>query len=245
MALTHETTIPNPAITRFNAKDGAVEIYIPPGEFTMGDADSDDTAPHKVYLSGYWIYKTPFIVDMYRKFCAETGRTLPPAPEWGWKEDHRVVNVTWHDAKAYCDWSGIAPPTEAQWEKAARGADGRTYPWGNDWDKSAVRSDDDFDNGSASAAPVGRFPEGASPYGCLDMAGNVLQWCADWYEENYYESGQEHDPTGPASGEDRVIRGCSWITNCESDFRCGSRYYDDPGGCSANLGFRGAARAGS
>jgi len=211
----------------------------------MGDADLTDAAPHKVYLSGYWIYKTPVTVDMYRKFCAATRRSMPEAPHWGWKGDHPIVNVTWHDAKAYCDWADIALPTEAQWEKAARGTDGRTYPWGNDWDESTLRNDDDFDIGSGSPALVGSFPAGASPYGCLDMANSVLQWCADWYDANYYKSAPDHDPTGPTSGEDRVLRGGSWFYFKEIIFRCASRSYGGPDDRSGISGFRGAARAGS
>ncbi len=113
-------------------------VRIPAGTFLMGSKageGSDDEHPqHTVDLTGYWIYRTDVTVAQYRKFCTATGREMPDAPDWGWQDDHPVVNVDWDDANAYADWAGAALPTEAQWEKAARGTDGRIYPWGNDWD---------------------------------------------------------------------------------------------------------------
>ena len=121
--------------TRINPKDGAVMVYVPAGEFVMGDDQMPRSSPRRtVTLDAFWIYKNDVTVAQYRKFCQATGRQMPQTPTWGWKDDHPVVNVTWDDAKAYCDWAGAALPTEAQWEKAARGTDGRMYPWGNEWD---------------------------------------------------------------------------------------------------------------
>jgi len=121
-----------------NAKDRAEVVYIPAGEFTMGSkpgvGKSDEQPEHKVDLDGYWIYQTKVTVAQYRQFCQATGRSMPNAPSWGWKDDHPIVSVTWDDATAYAKWAGAALPTEAQWEKAARGTDGRIYPWGNEWD---------------------------------------------------------------------------------------------------------------
>ncbi|MBM3496659.1 MAG: hypothetical protein FJX72_20420, partial [Armatimonadetes bacterium] len=204
---------PRSGEVRINPKDGAEMVYIPAGEFIMGsDGGGDEKPRRKVYLDGYWMYQHEITVAQYRRFCSETGRKMPDAPSWGWKNDHPIVNVSWHDAKAYAAWAGVQLPTEAQWEKAARGTDGREYPWGSTFDSSkavcSVRPRDEN-----STAPVGSIPAGASPYGCLDMAGNVWEWCADWYDGGYYRKAPNRNPTGPASGTLRVLRGGSWILN--------------------------------
>ena len=201
---------------RVNPIDGAVMVYIPEGEFIMGSDKSKDNLAYddgefpqrKVYLDGYWIYKHEVTVAQYRKFCQGTGMQMPKAPRWGWQDDYPIVNVTWNDAKAYCDWAGVQLPTEAQWEKAARGTDGRIYPWGNEWDASKCNNSV---TGPKKTTPVGSYPAGASPYGLMDMLGNVWEWCADWYDEKYYASAPDRNPTGPASGTYRVPRGGSWL----------------------------------
>ena len=210
-----------------NAKDGAVMVWVPAGDFQMGcpvgQGFTEEQPQHKVTLDGFWIYRDVVTVAQYRKFCTATNRKMPEAPTWGWKEDHPVVNVNWADAKAYCTWAGMQLPTEAQWEKAARGAEGRVYPWGNAWDatKCGNGTNSGVKDTPFSAHSVGSFPAGASPYGCLDMVGSVWQWCADWYDADYYAKSPAANPTGPATGTLRVLRGASWNYGSYA----GSEYY--------------------
>jgi len=169
--------------TKINPRDGATMVYVPAGTFTMGGADKVNAwagceqPAHKVTLKGYWIYKTEVTVAQYRKFCKATRRIMPRAPQWGWINSHPMVNMNWNDALTYCAWARTKLPTEAQWEKAARGTDGRIYPWGNKFDKSKCWT---AENHATQTKPVGSFPSGASPYGCLDMAGNVWELCLGW-----------------------------------------------------------------
>ena len=227
-------------------KDGAAMVAVPTGKFTMGSNDWDDTKPQrKVMLDGYWIDKNLVTVAHYRKFCKATGRKMPDPPNWGWKDVHPMVNVTWPDAKAYADWAGASLPTEAQWEKAARGTDGRKYPWGNDFDRSRLLWRSQSASGHAeSTVPVGSFATGASPYGALDMAGNVCEWCADWYNPDYYKGAPAQNPTGPGFGKSRALRGGSWLGPYRYLFRCAFRYHDAPGGRYNYGGFRCVVRAG-
>jgi formylglycine-generating enzyme required for sulfatase activity len=192
------------------------------------------------------MYKNLVTVAQYRGFCQATGRSMPDAPPWGWHDDHPIVNVSWDDAKAYAKWAGVSLPTEAQWEKAARGTDGREYPWGNDWDASKCRCSKTQFGDAGSTSPVGSYPAGGSPYGCLDMAGNVCEWCADRYGQDYYASSPARNPTGPESGDRRVLRGGSWNDYNATLFRSAFRNYINPSrGIQLLFGFRCAARAGS
>ena len=235
--------------TRVNPKDGADMVYVPAGDFLMGSNDEigvklGQSPQHKVYLDAYWIYKNDVTVAQYRKFCEATGWKMPKAPDWGWQDDGPAVNVSWDDARAYCGWAATNLPTEAQWEKAARGTDGRTFPWGNDWDPGKLWWSIGVPGAAGRACAVGSYPGGASPYGCLDMAGNVWQWCADWYGEDYYAHSPARNPAGPATGVGRVLRGGSWYNHHVFNFRCASRLFNGIYERRSNYGFRCVVRAG-
>jgi formylglycine-generating enzyme required for sulfatase activity len=146
----------------------------------------------------------------------------------------RVVFVEWNQASNDCRWAGGQLPTEAEWEKAARGTDGRTYPWGN---QAADCNLANYGGCVGSASQLGSYGSGASPYGALDMAGNVREWVSDWYGEGTYRRSPEEDPTGPASGRSQALRGGSWFTY-PGGARCANRYWNHPEVTIGNTGFR-------
>ncbi len=233
-------------MVKTNPKDGAEMILIPAGEFLMGSTDADKYAtdaekPQRtVYLDAYYIYKTEVTVAQYRKFCTSTNRNMPTEPSWKWQDNHPIVNVSWNDAKAYVDWAGVKLPTEAQWEKAARGGDGRIYPWGFSWDKikCANYTNSGADNTTSGTHQVGSFPTGASPYGVMDMSGNTYEWCADWYGADYYKNAPAKNPTGPVAENYRVLRGGSWNYLDGYYFRGAFRYIINPYDDYNYIGFR-------
>lgn len=222
-----------------NPKDGAEMVYVPAGKFLMGskagEGSPNESPQHSVYLDGYRIYKTPVTVAQYRKFCEATSRKMP-TPHHGAQDDHPIVNVSWDDACAYAKWVGAALPTEAQWEKAARGPEGRIYPWGNFVD-SVKRRKDDL-NMEEQTKPVTAHPECSSPYGVLDMTGNVWQWCADWYGADYYRNSPTSNPTGPSTGISRVLRGGRWFINQPNFFPAAYRNFSLPSQWPGFCGFR-------
>ncbi len=232
---------------RLNAKDGAKMVWVPAGEFRRGTVDANgwwNTRPvAQVYVDGFWAYETEVTVQQYRAFCEDTNRTMPVRP-WGgsWNDNHPIVNVSWDDANAYAKWAGASLPTEAQWEKAARGTDGRTYPWGSTFDTSRLWCSMTQIMDAGLTAPVGSFPSGVSPYGCLDMAGNAEEWCSDWYADYYYQTSPLRNPTGPPTGTEHTTRGGSWYRP-ESDgaggwFKCAMRRKCGLGYGNQDLGFR-------
>ena len=225
--------------------DGMVMVYVPAGEFLMGSGDADGLAEdnekpqHTVYLGAYWIDRTEVTNAQYRK-CVEAGACREPECPYSWGHesaynapDHPVVCVSWYDARAYAAWVGGWLPTEAEWEKAARGTDGRIYPWGDEFDgnrlnycdRNCTKGDIDtsVDDGYVVTAPVGSYLSGTSPYGALDMAGNVWEWVADWYDAEYYGRSPARNPQGPASGDYRVLRGGDFGGNAVADARCACR----------------------
>ncbi|NIM12582.1 MAG: SUMF1/EgtB/PvdO family nonheme iron enzyme [Candidatus Aminicenantes bacterium] len=238
--------------------DGIIMVYIPEGGFKMGSNDyphnypSDEKPIHDVYLDGYWMGKYEVTFDQYDKYCKEAKKDKPDDEGWG-RGKRPVINVSWDDAVAYCKWLSdkkglkFKLPTEAQWEKAARGTASLKYPWGNhepnyrgkwyanyaahnSWEK---RGEDGFEY----TAPVGSYPQGASPYGLLDMAGNVMEWCRDWYGYDYYSKSPERNPTGPESGTFRVVRDGGWYGYAVV-LQCTGRTGGRPSGHGDLLGFR-------
>jgi formylglycine-generating enzyme required for sulfatase activity len=188
-------------------------VMVPAGAFLMGrDDGAEDEAPaHRVYLDTFWIDRHEVTNAEFKAFCDSTRRLLPNNPLWDPnyvldKPDYPVVNLTWRQANAYCHWKGKSLPTEAQWEKAARGTEGFLYPWGNAYaeNRANIFAEDEYQR----TAPVGSFPLGASPYGALDMSGNVWEWCLDWYQEFVYRDAPDRNPPPPSEESAwRVVRG--------------------------------------
>jgi len=221
-----------------NPIDNADMVWVSAGSFLRGSISgtSNEMPQRSIYLDGYWIYKYEVTVAQYRAFCLATNRTMPDAPDWGWQETSPIVKVTWYDALAYATWAKVALPTEAQWEKAARGTDGRIYPWGDVWDETKCCN---FNNPVRGTKMVGSFPSGVSPYGCMDMAGNVWEWCADWYSDTYYQTSPDKNPLGPPDGfSSIVLRGDAWNDPYDNAFRCAFRNPYAPFGYLNSVGFR-------
>jgi len=239
------TTVLGIGSTSRSLKDGMLLVYVPAGEFTMGsnDGEDDEKPEHQVYLDAFWIDQTEVTNTMYAK-CVEVNQCNLPSskrsvkhssyfgnPEFG---EYPVIYVSWADALAYCLWAGRTLPTEAQWEKAARGTDGRTYPWGNILPKDTLLN---YNNIFGDTTRVGLFPDGGSIYGALDMAGNVWEWVGDWYDETYYRISPASNPEGPDSGQFRVLRGGSYYYG-DYGIRSSARNPVSPVDANSNIGFR-------
>jgi formylglycine-generating enzyme len=241
----------------FGAETVVDMVRIPAGEYRMGTAEgsdglADEHPERQVFLHAFFIDRFEVTNQDYAAFVQSTGHRPPAnnnAASTIWNDTtypqaiakHPVVNVSWEDAVSYCRWSGKRLPTEAEWEKAARGTDGRRYPWGNDWSWKKANSASywagqtiEFQSGADWEAfwikgdgarmakekgikgevltlPVGSFPDGTSPFGIHDLAGNVAEWVQDWYDPNYYRSAPLSDPSGPERGAIKSMRGGSWL----------------------------------
>ena len=223
-------------------QEGSMAV-VPAGEFMMGSqtGDSDEQPAHKVYVDAFSMDKYEVTVGQYAAFLQATGVNSPS----DWKamnqpayQKRPVANVDWADAAAYCKWAGKRLPTEAEWEKAARGTDGRLYPWGNDPPtQRQANYGKTKSNNHGALAPVGTLEDGKSPYGIYDMAGNVWEWVSDWYGDDYYRSSPSQNPTGPSSGESKVLRGGSWDSS-QQQLRSTLRYFHRSGHRHKDYGFR-------
>ncbi len=245
--------------------DGMLMVYVPEGEFSMGGtADQalaecqkfgndckrdwfiDEEPPHMVSLDAFWIDQTEVTNAMYEK-CVIAGDCQPPSSSgsstrssyYGDSKyaDYPVIYVDWNMTQTYCQWTGARLPTEAEWEKAARGTDERIYPWGNESPTCSLANFGGTSGCKGDTDKVGSYPSGASLYGALDMAGNVWEWVNDWYGETYYKGSPQGNPQGPSSGSGRVLRGGSWYF-VEDFLRSALRSRVDPSYTNNYFGFR-------
>jgi formylglycine-generating enzyme required for sulfatase activity len=260
--------------TKVRVRDGVVMVLVPSGEFYIGSDWDDESAPaHLVSLDSFWIDRTEVTNRQFRMFVEATGhRTTaeqegngrvwvrenwtyvaganwraPQGPESRASDDTPVVQVSWYDAVEYCRWAGGRLPTEAEWEKAARGTNRRAYPWGGGVSGDRLNTcdarcpadwrDGSMDDGYRFLSPVGAFPSGASPYGALDMAGNVWEWTQDWYGAGYYANSPAQNPQGPPTGTNKILRGGSWGSRAIYA-RTFNRFWGDPNRRDDDVGFR-------
>jgi len=255
------TPTPTPIPEEFTNDAGATMRLVPEGEFSMGgnDGNVDERPVHSVYLDAYYIDKYEVTNSLY-EVCVNDGVCDPPQeissmtyssyygnPQFA---DYPVIHVNWYQAEAYCEWRGARLPTEAEWEKAARGTDQYKYPWGNSFQCRNGNFDDLMRldgyvipggpncDGYKDTAPVGLFDGGRSPFNIYDMAGNVWEWVADWYDGNYYSDSPDKDPQGPTSGSGRVIRGGAWDVANTKNLLATRRIGYDPSTTANYLGFR-------
>jgi formylglycine-generating enzyme required for sulfatase activity len=219
-------------------------IDVPAGVFRMGsNAGAPDEQPERdVNLPAYQIDRYEVTVGEFREFVRATNHVSSAESDGKpWNETWRIDNVgdrfdrpvryvSWWDADKYCRWKGKRLPTEAEWERAARGTDGRTYAWGNEFDAARVAP-------SADTMPAGFYMNNGSPVGAYDMTGNVWEWVNDWYRPDTYAQGQNDNPQGPQQADQRVIRGGSF-TNGSEDMRVTRRIKDDVGRSNRDVGFR-------
>lgn len=227
-------------------------VYVPEGWFLMGSTEKDgrvgqavgvnELPQHKVYVKGFYIDRYEVTTGEFRGFVKETNRT-PPAiwtkPEWirmypAPVDNHAMNAVMWFDADDYCRWVGERLPTEEEWEKAARGIDGRQWPWGNELNTLEKLYANTQEAGIGWTMPVGSYSDGVSPYGAYDMAGNVMEWTSTWYEP-YPGSDLKHDKFGKRY---KVLKGGAWENNAVPIARSAYRHVVDPKWDHPGHGFR-------
>jgi len=230
-------------------------VLVPAGPFTMGvkDRAKIEQPPHTVYLDNYYIDQFEVTFEWFAQFLNEKGNQFEGLANWieandpdlrvHLKNDTWVVDegnekfpmneMTWYGARAFCEWRGGRLPTEAEWEKAARGTDERPYPWGDGIDCSLAN----YASCVHASVPVDSYPEGKSPYGAYNLAGNMMEWVNDTYAPDYYANSPAENPTGPETGSFRIIRGGSWINNV-GQLRTTHRYPKLPVLTFTSVGFR-------
>ncbi len=226
-------------------------VSIPSGEFTMGSGEHADEVPHQVVLDAYKIDKMEVSNKSYAEFMKATGHAAPAYwddPRLN-KPEQPVVGVNWFDARAFCEWKGKRLPTEAEWERAAKGPSGDNhFPWGHKFEPTKVN----YGQHVGYTSPVDAYPEGASGFGVLNMAGNVFEWVADWYDPDYYKTSQALNPQGPDQGYNfanqgpvKGLRGGSWLAP-ETSLHTSHRFWNQPENNSygVGLGFRCAKSEG-
>jgi formylglycine-generating enzyme required for sulfatase activity len=231
-----------PVESKIAQADGMIQVYVPAGEFLMGSDDKDDrksNPSHAIYLGAYWIDQTEVSRGMYNVCvnahgCAPIRKQRDPYIDDPAYSNYPVVYIKWEYAQAYCIWAGRRLPTEAEWEKAARGTDGRIFPWG---DTPPTISLANFNNNIGELTPVDHYLLGASPYGALNMAGNVREWTLDWYAPFYYRHSPAINPSGPETGDTKSLRGGSFLDD-ERQLRTFNRFDHEPNSPGGNRGFR-------
>ncbi len=244
----HHLVMPIAAFPEIIGKDGAPMVLIPAGEFVMGSdkGDEDEAPAHRVHLHAFYIDKFEVTNGRFAKYVD----TIQSEPPWGFTDretpvihaERPVRWVNWMDAMGYCLWLGKRLPTEAEWEKAARGTDERTYPWGNDPPTPVHAVYGLKEGGAETVSVIGNHHMGQSPYGVQDLAGNLYEWVMDWYADNFYSNSPVVNPRGPGEGAAKVQRGGSYI-NTPYRLRSSFRTKGDPTEQDPNVGFRCAQDA--
>ncbi len=237
ISLSPQSSLAKSVSKKVGGRFGTPMVLIPAGYFMMGSPNGqgggDEHPRHKVWLDAFYMDKYPVTFDQYDKFCEATGRVKPDDNGWG-RGRRPVINVFWDDANAYCKWAGKRLPTEAEWEKAARGGTTTQYFFGDD--NGPLRNYAWYNEDSGHQThPVGE--KKPNPYGLYDILGNAWEWCSDWYDENYYAKSPVRNPRGPASGQFHVLRGGSWGSNYDTP-RSAYRVKILPLYCGPLTGFR-------
>lgn len=257
---TPPVAIAGPSLPHMTGKDGAPMVLIPAGSFPMGvpyearDGGMDERPTHEVELDAFYIDLYEVTNGRYLEFIRSTGHRVPKHPSDPRKDLWQdglmpesiatlpVINVDWFDAAAYCAWAGKRLPSEAEWEKAAKGPNDWRFPWGNVEPTNKHLNFNQTWKGEQTLVPVGIYEKGKSPYGVYDMAGNVWEWVADWYDPGYYAISPRNNPRGPDTGTHRVLRSSGWEAETPM-VRIFTRVKSDPLSRNHSTGFRCAQDA--